>query len=292
MLTRAWPRVSRPCSPASPSSLSNWEARQPKLQGGVKIYIVTETTISYIGRLRDPNLLPGQRCADAMATASNSPIAVALVLHGKIGLWTLRSSDVPAGDLRSTRYSCGRSLCKPNPLQANAMVAPPKTPVRASNVSLWQLERWPHSLRIGFARFASRSILRHVVDPNRARGVRIDVFLHSWHPEIGRDLDALYAPAASQHEPVQPIHKVASQHLSMKRGLALAATHPQRHDLVMVARYDLLFFSELLFGAPPSSSRHRIAACLCGAAAWMHGVVCAARIPVVAARIQGGCSQA
>ena len=220
-----------------------------------------------------------------MATASNSPIAVALVLHGKIGLWTLRSSDVPAGDLRSTRYSCGRSLCKPNPLQANAMVAPPKTPVRASNVSLWQLERWPHSLRIGFARFASRSILRHVVDPNRARGVRIDVFLHSWHPEIGRDLDALYAPAASQHEPVQPIHKVASQHLSMKRGLALAATHPQRHDLVMVARYDLLFFSELLFGAPPSSSRHRIAACLCGAAAWMHGVVCAARI-------QGGCSQA
>ena len=174
---------------------------------------------------------------------ASSSLAVALVLHGKIGLWTLRSSDVPAGDLRSTRHS---------PLQANAMVAPPKTPVRASNVSLWQLERWPHSLRIGFARFASKSILRHVVEPNRARGVRVDVFLHSWHPEIGQDLDALYAPAASQHEPVQPIHKVASQHLSMKRALALAAAHPKPHELVMVSRYDLLFFSELLFGAPPS----------------------------------------
>ena len=177
-----------------------------------------------------------------MATAS-SPLAVALVLHGKIGMWTLRSSDVPAGDLRSMRYS--------NPLQANAMVAPPKTPVRASNVSLWQLERWPHSLRIGFARFASRSILRHVVDPNRARGVRVDVFLHSWHPEIGRDLDALYAPAASLHDPVQRLNRVASQHLSMKRGLALASMHPHPHDLVMVARYDLLFFTDLLFGAPP-----------------------------------------
>ena len=220
-----------------------------------------------------------------MATAP-SPLAVALVLHGKIGLWTLRSSDVPAGDLRSTRYSCGRSVCKPNPLQANAMVAPPKTPVRASNVSLWQLERWPHSLRIGFARFASRSILRHVVEPNRARGVRIDVFLHSWHPENGRDLDALYAPAASQHEPVQPIHKVASQHLSMKRGLALAAAHPQPHDLVMVARYDLLFFSELPFGAPPAlSDMHGVAARLRGAVAWMHGL--AARVPVVAARVHG-----
>ena len=193
---------------------------------------------------------PAAGVADVMPSAS-SPLAVALVLHGKIGLWTLRSSDVPAGDLRS----CGGSFCKPNPLQANAMVAPPKTPVRASNVSLWQLERWPHSLRIGFARFASRSILRHVVDPNRARGVRVDVFLHSWHPEIGRDLDALYAPAASQHDPVQRLNRVASQHLSMKRGLALASTHPHPHDLVMVARYDLLFFSDLLFGAPPFGSR-------------------------------------
>lgn len=205
----------------------------------------SEPFAGYLPRKRADSALRRARVQD-MASAS-SPLAVALVLHGKIGLWTLRSSDVPAGALRSMRY--------PNPLQANAMVAPPKTPVRASNISLWQLERWPHSLRIGFARFASRSILRHVVDPNRARGVRVDVFLHSWHPEIGRDLDAMYAPAASQHDPVQRLNRVASQHLSMKRGLALASMHPHPHDLVMVARYDLLFFSDLLFGAPPFGSR-------------------------------------
>ena len=252
MLTRAWPRASRPCSPALPIDAF---VNSSKIR-----YLLTDllNTVRWLPPQTSAELLRARvfllvlvaRLACVMATAS-SPLAVALVLHGKIGLWTLRSSDVPAGDLRS----CGGSFCKPNPLQANAMVAPPKTPVRASNVSLWQLERWPHSLRIGFARFASRSILRHVVDPNRARGVRVDVFLHSWHPEIGRDLDALYAPAASQHDPVQRLNRVASQHLSMKRGLALASMHPHPHDLVMVARYDLLFFSDLLFGAPPFGSR-------------------------------------
>ena len=271
MLTRAWPRVSRPCSPASP----------------IDRFILNEHVAAPLAVSPPTNLF----LSFETAVMASSPLAVALVLHGKIGLWTLRSSDVPAGDLRPTSYSCGRSLCKPNPMQANAMVAPPKTPVRASNVSLWQLERWPHSLRIGFARFAARSILRHVVEPNRARGVRIDVFLHSWHPENGRDLDALYAPAASQHDPVQPIHKVASQHLSMKRGLALAARHPQPHELVMVARYDLLFFSELLFGAPPSPSEAWDCSLImlgCSLNAWC---CVAARIAVVAARMRG-CSQA
>ena len=237
MLTRAWPRASRPCSPALPIDAF--------VNGSKFLTLRRKMKILLLGLIWRPfaRYHPKLLCQrNIMATAS-SPLAVALVLHGKIGMWTLRSSDVPAGDLRSMRYS--------NPLQANAMVAPPKTPVRASNVSLWQLERWPHSLRIGFAGFASRSILRHVVDPNRARGVRVDVFLHSWHPEIGRDLDALYAPAASLHDPVQRLNRVASQHLSMKRGLALASMHPHPHDLVMVARYDLLFFTDLLFGAPP-----------------------------------------
>ena len=39
--------------------------------------------------------------------------------------------------------------------------------------------------------------------------------------------------------------------LGMKRGLALAAAHDQPHDLVMVARYDLLFFSVLRFAELP-----------------------------------------
>jgi hypothetical protein len=171
-----------------------------------------------------------------------SNVSVALVLHGKIGVWTLRSSDVPAGNLRSAPH---------NKLHANAMAAPPKTPVQASNVSLWDLERWPHSLRTGFARFASHSILRNIVEPNRRAGTRVDIFLHSWHPDLGAELDAMYAPAASRHDPVQNIHRVASQHLSMKRGLALAAAHDQPHDLVMVARYDLLFFSVLRFAELP-----------------------------------------
>ena len=41
-----------------------------------------------------------------------SNVSVALVLHGKIGVWTLRSSDVPAGNLRSAPH---------NKLHANAI---------------------------------------------------------------------------------------------------------------------------------------------------------------------------
>ena len=118
-------------------------------------------------------------------------MGVAIVLHGKIGVWTLRSSDVPAGHLSSVR--------RRDVLHANAMSAPPKAQVAASNTSLWDLERWPRSLRTGFARFASHSILRHIVEPNRRAGTRVDVFLHSWHPHLGRELDGMYAPAASQH---------------------------------------------------------------------------------------------
>ena len=124
------------------------------------------------------------------------------------------------------------------------------------------------------------------------------VFLHSWNPEIGSELDRLYKPVASLHEPPVAIHKVASHHLSMKRGLALIADanatadyggtrKPPRllPELVIVAptAYCLLPTSYLLLpasragdgGALRPSLLHR---CAARSAAWRAGASMAAHV--------------
>ena len=86
----------------------------------------------------------------------------------------------------------------------------------------------------------------------------MSVYLHSWNPEASNLLDRLYSPAASLHEhPIGTLDKVASQHLSLKRCLALLAAAAATPDLVMVARYDLIFYSDLLVKpllAPPKAA--------------------------------------
>ncbi|KAL3903428.1 MAG: hypothetical protein SGPRY_011680, partial [Prymnesium sp.] len=49
----------------------------------------------------------------------------------------------------------------------------------------------------------------------------LPVFIHSWNPELGRELDALYSASASSHEELLPIDSLASQHLSLARCLAM-----------------------------------------------------------------------
>ena len=128
----------------------------------------------------------------------------------------------------------------------------------------------PHSTLAGFAAFGHAALKQHVLDPNRAAGVAVDVYCHSWHVEIGAQLDAMYRPKGSLHEKVQAgLNSVRSQHLSMKRGMELALGAPRApdsrrgrslraaegkgegegegYDLVMVTRYDLLWFSDLRF---------------------------------------------
>ena len=193
------------------------------------------------------------------ASAASS---VALLLHGKIGLWSIKSANVPHREKGP--------LSKTDRLLAHAVASAPQAAPVESNVSVWDLERRPHSMLLGFASFAAKSLQRRVIRPNRHAGLRLDVFLHSWHPEIGAELDRIYEPVASRHDPPQRIHKVASHHLSMRRGLALvnaratpsegALRRPERppYDLVMVARFDLIFFTDLL-----------LAPLLGGAAIWL-----------------------
>ena len=107
----------------------------------------------------------------------------------------------------------------------------------------------------GFLLFLRDNVFEHIVEPNRRSGVEVDVFCHSWHPELSDVIDKLYQPVRSQHQRlVRSLDKVRSQHLSMARGLALideaARSSPSAlpHALVAVLRYDIVFYSALLFG--------------------------------------------
>ena len=54
---------------------------------------------------------------------------------------------------------------------------------------------------VASAAACAASLLRHVIVPNRRR-YTVDVIGHSWSPEIGAALDALFAPKRSKHESV------------------------------------------------------------------------------------------
>ena len=62
---------------------------------------------------------------------------------------------------------------------------------------------------VRIASLAHRTIQRHVVHANRRDGLIVDVFLHSWNPDAGAALDALYAPNASLHQaPITRLERV------------------------------------------------------------------------------------
>jgi len=168
-----------------------------------------------------------------MVAAESAVRSVALVLHGRIGIWRVRASHIDDATVV---------------WQANA---PQRW--REAPKSMDSIDHTQHSTLAGFAAFGQGSMYQHVIEPNRRAGVRVDLFLHSWHSEIGKQLDAMYKPIASKHEEVRrTLHPVRSQHLSMKTALALCAAHASTkrkpYDLVMVSRYDVLFFRPLLLG--------------------------------------------
>jgi hypothetical protein len=164
-------------------------------------------------------------------------LSFGLVLHGKLGGWKIAASDLrprPRGGWPGQACSrCGR---------------------RGENASTADAQ--VHAEARAFARFTHSSLWKHVVLPNRATGARVAVVIHSWNPEFGADLDALYKPDASRHEPALPeLDKVASQHLSIKRSMAMLDALPGPPPArVMVTRLDLLLFTDLLLqrtlGAP------------------------------------------
>ena len=102
------------------------------------------------------------------------------------------------------------------------------------------------------ARLAHHGLWKHVVLANRNAGVRVGVFMHSWNPMVAGLLDALYSPEASVHEASpSKLDAVRSQHLSMARVLALV---PISYELVLVTRWDVLFFSPLLVASLPAAN--------------------------------------
>ena len=137
--------------------------------------------------------------------------------------------------------------------------------------------------------------VRHIIEANRATH-SVDVFGHSWSPELGPALDALYEPKASAHEhddilrnrrlcldvgaklrqltaalgtapfthfaPVgrgaNSCERTANHLLGMQRAIQLKAKHERKmgftYDLVMVARWDVLWSRPLLFNRIDLSS--------------------------------------
>ena len=140
---------------------------------------------------------------------------VALLLHGKLGGWTASAS------VSSRQHAnCGVGAAYNRTVRS-------------------------------MAEFAHASIWQHVVLANRAAGLRLDVYMHSWNPEAADLLDKLYSPVASSHEPPLPdLDSLHSQHVSLKRGIALideaSSLRPRAQPrLVVVARFDLIFFVDL-----------------------------------------------
>ena len=60
---------------------------------------------------------------------------------------------------------------------------------------------------------------RHAIEPNQRAGIAVDCFLHSWHREIGPQLDALYVRSPPHEDPRRKLNPVQSRHPSMKRAL-------------------------------------------------------------------------
>ena len=145
------------------------------------------------------------RPPEGHAGASLPAQRVAILLHGRIGIWKTKASHID--DAKVVWMSNAPQVWKQAPATMDKIDLPGS----------------PHSTLAGFAAFGRGSLQQHVVLPNQQMGIAIDFFLHSWHVEIGKQLDAMYQPVASRHDKVQPqLNAVRSQHLSLKIVLGLA----------------------------------------------------------------------
>ena len=99
----------------------------------------------------------------------------------------------------------------------------------------------------GGPRKASRRLIRFCAETHlayivRAVGAPVDVFIHTWHPELATFIDGIYGEAlrGSQHEPVRSkLPKAQSQALSIGKVAALALSHGSIAKLALVLRLDL-----------------------------------------------------
>ena len=98
---------------------------------------------------------------------------------------------------------------------------------------------------MGVASLAHDQFRQHLIEPNQRQGVTVRCFLHSWNPEAGKQLDMLYQPHASRHEPTMP-HKgpAMSQHLSM--------LHVMRASLTSLTPTFVPFATPLFSDASPA----------------------------------------
>ena len=131
----------------------------------------------------------GRATRPEVGTSEKSPPPVqvhslAICLHGKIGTW-IRSGT----QLHEDRHASSRTRGA-----ADA---------------------------VAIARIGATSILERVMNPSRRHGIDVTAFVHSWSPEVESTLDAIISPRASQYEPLIHTDRVLSQHLSIKRVLAL-----------------------------------------------------------------------
>ena len=106
-----------------------------------------------------------------------------------------------------------------------------------------------HASREMLLRHCAATHLRHIIHPNEARNVAVDVFAHSWNPEAGPWFRAAYGSVLrdSRNEPpvwTSEIHKARSQALSIGRAaemmLSWAAANRVRHRLAIALRVDLM----------------------------------------------------
>jgi hypothetical protein len=107
-------------------------------------------------------------------------------------------------------------------------------------------------------KLCSTTHVEHIVRANEAAG-GVDVFVHSWNPELAQVLDRAYAPhlRASLHELPLYAEKTRSQSLSIARAVRLLRRHERQaafaYRLVFVMRHDLVVAAPILLaGFDPS----------------------------------------
>ena len=96
-----------------------------------------------------------------------------------------------------------------------------------------------HNASLRLIRFCAETHIVHIV---RAVGAPVDVFIHTWNPELATFIDATYGEAlrGSQHEQVhRGLPKAQSQALSIGKVAALALRHSSMATLALVLRLDL-----------------------------------------------------
>ena len=114
------------------------------------------------------------------------------------------------------------------------------------------------------AALCAASLERHVIAPNRHRW-DIDVVGHSWSPEIGQTLDALFAPKRAVHEQGMSIsnfkcpnpsfnlgfcHRTVSHVLGITKAMRVKeeeeSARGRKYDMVFLSRWDVLWSKPLL----------------------------------------------